>query len=517
VKRTVPVVQEATMEQVLPARVQEALGELVGAAQEGLLALSVGVGLGVLHELMEEEVDEVVSPKGRHDPERSASRHGREDGAVTLGGRRVPVSRPRARSVGGGSEVALSTYAHFADRDPLSRVVLERMLAGVSTRRFARTQEPVGAEVEAGARSQSKSAVSRTFIERTREALGQLMGRRLDDVRLAVLMLDGIDLKGRTNVVCLGITTEGVKIPLGLWEGSTENSAVATALLSDLVARGLDTSQGLLAVLDGSKALRKAVSDVLGDVPVQRCQRHKERNVLDHLPDRDRDTVKRRLRMAWKLDDHDGAEQRLRALAGELETDPPRCRRVAARRARGDPHDHPARRHRRAPQDAREHEPDRVDDRVRPPLKPQRQALAERRDGAPLDGRGDARSRAAVPQGDRLQRPRKARRRDRTRPRPPDHHRHPDQGGPHTRYRLTITPGPPSRSSTTNGTSWLTVDALLRGLRAHENVLGLRTWSARGPGYATLPSLKVLSSGSSMSAREATVPHPAGVKGSRRR
>jgi len=319
VKRTVPVVQEATMEQVLPARVQEALGELVGAAQEGLLALSVGVGLGVLHELMEEEVDEVVGPKGRHDPERSASRHGREDGAVTLGGRRVPVSRPRARSVGGGSEVALSTYAHFADRDPLSRVVLERMLAGVSTRRFARTQEPVGAEVEAGARSQSKSVVSRTFIERTREALGQLMGRRLDDVRLAVLMLDGIDLKGRTNVVCLGITTEGVKIPLGLWEGSTENSAVATALLSDLVARGLDTSQGLLAVLDGSKALRKAVSDVLGDVPVQRCQRHKERNVLDHLPDRDRGTVKRRLRMAWKLDDHDGAEQRLRALAGELE------------------------------------------------------------------------------------------------------------------------------------------------------------------------------------------------------
>ncbi len=193
------------------------------------------------------------------------------------------------------------------------------MLAGVSTRRFARTQEPVGEEVEAGARSQSKSAVSRTFIERTRVALGELMARRLDDVRLAVLMLDGIDLKGRTNVVCLGITTEGVKIPLGLWEGSTENAAVATALLADLVDRGLDTSQGLLAVLDGSKALRKAVSDVLGDVPVQRCQRHKERNVLDHLPDRDRATVKRRLRTAWKLDDHVAAEQRLRALAGELE------------------------------------------------------------------------------------------------------------------------------------------------------------------------------------------------------
>ena len=318
-KRTVSVAEEATTEQVLPVGVQEALGELVGVAQEGLLALSVGVGLGVLHTLMEEEVDEVVGPRGRHDPERSASRHGREDGSVTLGGRRVAVSRPRARGVDGGAEVPLVTYAHFADRDPLSQVVLERMLAGVSTRRFARTQEPVGEEVEAGARSQSRSAVSRTFIERTRAALGELMARRLDDVRLAVLMLDGIDLKGRTNVVCLGITTEGVKIPLGLWEGSTENAAVATALLADLVDRGLDTSQGLLAVLDGSKALRKAVSDVLGDVPVQRCQRHKERNVLDHLPDRDRATVKRRLRTAWKLDDHVAAEQRLRVLVGELE------------------------------------------------------------------------------------------------------------------------------------------------------------------------------------------------------
>jgi len=281
---------------------------------------------------------------------------------VTLGARRVAVSRPRARAVDGG-EVPLVTYAHFADRDPLSQVVLERMLAGVSTRRFARTQEPVGEEVEAGARSQSKSAVSRTFIERTRVALGELMARRLDDVRLAVLMLDGIDLKGRTNVVCLGITTEGVKIPLGLWEGSTENAAVATALLADLVDRGLDTSQGLLAVLDGSKALRKAVSDVLGDVPVQRCQRHKERNVLDHLPDRDRATVKRRLRTAWKLDDHVAAEQRLPGVGRRARADPSGRRRVARRGARRDAHDHPPRRHRRAPKDARVDEPDRVDDR----------------------------------------------------------------------------------------------------------------------------------------------------------
>jgi putative transposase len=325
VKETVPADQAVTrVQRPLPARVQEALGELVGAAQEGLLALSVGVGLGVLAELMEEEVTEVVGPKGRHDPERSAARHGHEPGEVTLGGRRVPIERPRVRAADGAGEVALSVYRHFADRDPLSAIVLERMLAGVSCRRYGRVQEPVGEQVEQQARGISKSAISRTFIERTRVALSELMARRLDDVRLAVLMLDGIELKGRTNVVALGITSDGVKIPLGLWEGSTENAAVATALLSDLVERGLDTTQGVLCVLDGSKALRKAVRAVLGErSPVQRCVRHKERNVLDHLPERDRAGVRRRLRAAWDDTDHDRALGRLEQLAGELSVSHP--------------------------------------------------------------------------------------------------------------------------------------------------------------------------------------------------
>jgi putative transposase len=254
---------------VLRARVQEALGEFVGAAKEGLLALSVGVGLGVLAELMNEEVDEVVGPRGRHDRDRTAVRHGHERGSVTLGGRRVPIERPRVQASDGSGEVALETYRHFADRDALTGVVLERMLAGVSARRYARTQEPVGADVEQASRSTSKSAVSWAFVARTSERLAELMSRRLDDIRLAVLMLDGVELKGRCNVVALGITTEGVKVPLGLWESSTENAAVATALLADLVDRGLDVGQGVLCVLDGAKALRKAVRDVLGaDTPV---------------------------------------------------------------------------------------------------------------------------------------------------------------------------------------------------------------------------------------------------------
>jgi hypothetical protein len=188
VNRNVPLAQAGMDEVVLPARVQEALGQLVGAAKEGLLALGVGVGLGVLTELMEDEVDEVVGPKGKHDPGRAAVRHGHESGEVTLGGRRVQVERPRVRSADGLAELPLQTYAHFADRDPLTKAVLERMLAGVSTRRYRRTQEPV---------------------------VGALMSRRLDDVRLAVMMIDGLELQGRINVVCLGITTEGVKIPSG--------------------------------------------------------------------------------------------------------------------------------------------------------------------------------------------------------------------------------------------------------------------------------------------------------------
>jgi transposase-like protein len=215
--------------------------------------------------------------------------------------------------------VPLATYAYFADRDPLTRVVLEQMLAGVSTRRFTRTREPVGEQVGARERSASKSAVSREFVGRTREHLDELMSRELADVRLAALMIDGIELKGRCCVVALGVTTDGVKLPLGLWDGSTENKTVTAHLLADLVDRGLDVEQGVLVVLDGSKALRAAVDEVFGPVPVQRCIRHKERNVLDHLPERDRPVVKTRLRRAWASDNHALALDGLRTLASELQ------------------------------------------------------------------------------------------------------------------------------------------------------------------------------------------------------
>jgi putative transposase len=307
-------------ESPLPAQIQEALGELVGAAREGLLALSVGVGLGVVHELMELEVDEVVGLKGKHNPDRVAVRHGHEDGSMTLGGRRVPVRRPRMRTADEERELPVASYEYFADRDPLTRAVMDRMLAGVSTRRFARVGEPVGAGVEAASSSTSKSSVSELFIERTRTALGELMSRRLDDMRLAVMMLDGLEIAERTHVVALGITTDGVKIPLGLWEGSTENATLARTLLSDLVERGLDPEQAILFVIDGAKALRRAIRDVFGEhALVHRCQRHKERNVCDLLPERDRDQVRARMRAAWALTDPVLARERLELLTSELD------------------------------------------------------------------------------------------------------------------------------------------------------------------------------------------------------
>ena len=239
---------------------------------------------------------------------------------MTLGGRRVAVSRPRVRTADDERELPVASYEYFADRDPLTRAVMDRMLAGVSTRKFARVGEPVGEQVQRTATSTRKSTVSELFIEKTRTALCELMARRLDDARLAVMMLDGLEIAGRVHVVALGITTEGVKVPLGLWEGSTENATLARSLLADLVDRGLDPGQAILFVLDGGKALRRAIKDVFGEYAlVHRCHRHKERNVCDLLPERDRPAILARIRGAWALKDPEEAEQQLELLASELQ------------------------------------------------------------------------------------------------------------------------------------------------------------------------------------------------------
>jgi putative transposase len=304
----------------LPEQIQLSLGEIVADAREGLLALSVRVGLAVLQEMMEWEVAQVVGPKGCHDTERVAKRHGHTKGQVTLGGRRVPISRPRVRSADDRREIGLDSYREFTSRDPLSAVIAERILAGVSTRRYRRTQEPVGSAVQDVCRSTSKSAVSREFIRRARTALAELLARRLDQLELVALMIDGIDLDERCHVVALGITVEGTKVPLGLWEGSTENATTVTALLADLQERGLGFDQPILCVVDGAKALSKAIRAVIGNhTPIQRCVVHKARNVCDQLPKDQRPWIRAKLSAAWAEEDHAKALASLKALARTLE------------------------------------------------------------------------------------------------------------------------------------------------------------------------------------------------------
>ncbi len=321
VPRNVQVVAQDELPELrdLPEALSVALADIVGVAKEGLLALSVATGLSVMQAMFEAEVTAVAGPKGRHDPARTAVRHGAQKGSVTLGGRRVPVTRPRARTVD-GHEVPLQSYAHFAADDVLQQVVLERMLAGVATRRHARIAEPVGKAVSDGARSTGRSAVSRQFVKQTETALGELLARDLTGKDIKVLMLDGEHLADTCVIVALAITADGQKFPVGLWDGATENKTVVKAMLADLVSRGLSAQDGLLVVIDGAKALAAAVNEVFGtNAAVQRCTLHKRRNVADHLPDKEKAWVDAKLVKAFNHPDPEIGLKNARHLAGLLD------------------------------------------------------------------------------------------------------------------------------------------------------------------------------------------------------
>ena len=297
-----------------------AFTELAGVAREGLLAMSVSVGMRVLVEMMEEELTAKVGPKHAKIPGRTATRHASAPGSVVLGARRVKVQRPRARTTK-GTEVHLNTYTTFADDDLLSAVVMERMLAGLATRRHRAAGEPVGADVEATARSTSKSSVSRRFVAKTKRALEELMARDLSDLDVVALMLDGVNFAEHCCVVALAICADGTKVPVGLWLGDTENKTVVTALLADLVDRGLSADRGLLVVIDGAKALAAAVRKVFGEAAlIQRCTLHKRRNCADHLPQSERGWVDARLAKAFNHADPAAGLRMARDLARQLET-----------------------------------------------------------------------------------------------------------------------------------------------------------------------------------------------------
>jgi putative transposase len=308
-----------TCQPTVPDTVSVALAELAGEMREGLLALAVGTGLQVMAAIMEEDVTAACGPKGRHDPDRMAVRHGHERGSVSLGGRRVPVTRPRMRAADGSGELAVPSYELFSSTEILGRMAMDRMLGGLSTRRYPVGLEPVGTRAERSATATSKSAVSRRFVTQTETALAELLAADLSSLDLVAMMVDGVHFGEHTCVVALGVGIDGTKHPLSLEEGSTENATLVSDLLVGLRERGLDVTHPILVVIDGSKALRRAVLDVFDRPVIARCQLHKIRNVQDRLPERLRSTVAAKMRRAYHADSALAAEAELCALAAELD------------------------------------------------------------------------------------------------------------------------------------------------------------------------------------------------------
>lgn len=296
------------------------LVDLLVDTKTELLELALRSGLKVFTKMLEQDREMICGPLYAHEPNRPASRAGTTRSEVVLGGRKVAIHRPRARTAEG--EVPLPTFQAMAKTDPLDRRVVEQMLVGVATRQYARSLEPLDATMES--RGTSKSTVSRRFVARTQAQLEAWQAKPLDDLALAVLLLDGVHIGEHCLIVALGITEDGTKHALGLWEGSTENSTVCQSLLANLQSRGLRTDHSLLVILDGSKALRKAVREMFGEAAlVQRCQIHKLRNVLDHLPERQRPWVKAILQRAYRSADVATGKRLLQDLARRLDAEHP--------------------------------------------------------------------------------------------------------------------------------------------------------------------------------------------------
>ena len=304
----------------LPLAATVAMADVAAAMREGLLAFSTAAGLVVMQQMLTEELASIVGPKhARLGADRVGNWHGTTTGQVVLGSQKISVERPRGRFVDGG-EVELATWETFASEDLLRQVVVERMLAGVACRRHVDVAEPVGVDGKA----QSKSAVSRRFKAATAQALGELLGGDLSELDTAVLMIDGLNVAGQMITVALIICADGTKVPVGLILGDTENTVVVCDLLADLVARGLRYDHGILAVIDGSKALRRAIVKVFGErALIQRCTLHKRRNVIGYLPVDERDAIDRRLGAAFAQPDPAKGLKACRDLARQLDTKHP--------------------------------------------------------------------------------------------------------------------------------------------------------------------------------------------------
>jgi putative transposase len=289
------------------------LAEIVGLLQDGVGHLLRAAGLSLMSLVMEEEVRHVAGERHEQHAARMAHRWGKEDGYCVVDGQKVPIQRTRLRNKQ-NREQRLGSYELFQRSGPLQKGVWDKMMRGLSTRNYGAVvkqfQQAYGIE---------KSAVSENFIEASREKVKQLMERPLGELRLCAILIDGTPFKDRQMIVALGIGCDGSKTVLGLREGATENATVVSTLLSDLIERGLDFSTPRLYILDGGKALHSAVRRHGGEAAwIQRCQVHKKRNVVDHLPDEYKSDVRRKMQNAYAMVDYDDAKRALERLHREL-------------------------------------------------------------------------------------------------------------------------------------------------------------------------------------------------------
>lgn len=288
---------------------------LYAEAQSGLLELSVSLGLEVMRMMLEEDVAKYAGPKGKHKTAgRTGYRHGTEKTTVVMGGSKVRVDRPRVRALDGG-ELPLETLGLFQNEDPLNEAILTKLLAGISTRKYARTANGGAADSVCA----SKSEVSRRFIEGMDNLMKEFFTRKLDQ-DYPVIMIDGLELGKMTILAAMGIDSDGKKRVLGIAEGGSENSIVVKGLLQDLIDRGLKMDRPRLYVLDGGKALCKAVLDIFGkNAVIQRCQVHKKRNVLSYLPESAQANVSVAMTMAYREFNYETAKAKLLDIASNLE------------------------------------------------------------------------------------------------------------------------------------------------------------------------------------------------------
>ncbi len=323
-KKKLPVIATAPRDVVssIPTSAHVDLDDVATVLREGMLALSVSAGLSVLQTMMCEEMTERIGLKHAKLSERSGNWHGSTRGAVALGGTKQTITRPRGRS-NDGEEITLATWTMATATDLLDQLTVERMLAGVATRRHGDVEAPAGVHDDT-ARATTKSSVSRRFIKATEQAMTELLSRDLSEHDVAALFIDGFDVAKQCMVAAVILTTEGVKIPVGLWLGDTENTTVVKSLLADLVARGLRYKDGILCVVDGAKALRAGITRVFGDrVVVQRCTIHKRRNVADHLPEEIRGTTDLKLKKAFDDTDPTRGKRIAEGIATQLQAHHP--------------------------------------------------------------------------------------------------------------------------------------------------------------------------------------------------